>query len=252
MNNVISKESIQRLLKDVKQIIKNPLISNGIYYVHDESDMLKGYAMIVGPEDTPYFGGYYFFKFQYPYDYPHSPPKVTYCTNGNDVRFNPNLYKCGKVCISILNTWQGEQWTSCQTITTVLLNLCTLLCKDPLLNEPGVLPSNTSEIKKYNTIIEFANLDIAVCDILLFVPSVREPFFNLFNVYMKEHFLKNYQTFLDFVKHKKEIDRIQFFIHTRLYFMNIKINYKELYEKLENTHLFVMNHPELFVVANNS
>jgi ubiquitin-protein ligase len=60
---VIKKETIQRLLKDVKQIMKHPLTDNGIYYSHDESDMMKGYALIVGPEDTPYFGGFYFFKF---------------------------------------------------------------------------------------------------------------------------------------------------------------------------------------------
>jgi ubiquitin-protein ligase len=56
----ISKETISRLLKDVKGIMKNPnhLKENGIYYIHDEIDILKGYAMIVGPKDTPYFGGF--------------------------------------------------------------------------------------------------------------------------------------------------------------------------------------------------
>ena len=138
MSTFISKETISRLLTDVKQIIKNPLSENGIYYVHDDTDLLKGYALIIGPSDTPYFGGNYFFQFKFPNDYPHSPPLVTFCTNGNNIRFNPNLYKCGKVCVSLLNTWTGEQWSSCQTITTVLLTLCTLLCKKPLLNEPGV------------------------------------------------------------------------------------------------------------------
>ena len=121
MTTFISKETINRLLKDVRSIIKSPLTEQGIYYVHDDSDMLKGYAMIVGPSDTPYFGGFYFFEFSYPTDYPHSPPKLKYCTNGNGIRFNPNLYVCGKVCVSLLNTWKGDQWTSCQTISTVLL-----------------------------------------------------------------------------------------------------------------------------------
>jgi len=64
---IIKKETIQRLLKDVKQIIKHPLTDNGIYYSHDETDMMKGYAMIVGPTDTPYFSGFYFFKFFFSY-----------------------------------------------------------------------------------------------------------------------------------------------------------------------------------------
>jgi ubiquitin-conjugating enzyme E2 Z len=165
MANFIPKETIQRLLKDVKQIIKNPLTDQGIYYIHDDTDMMKGYAMIVGPSDTPYFGGFYFFEFTYPSDYPHSPPKVKYCTNGNNIRFNPNLYCCGKVCISLLNTWRGDQWTSCQTISTVLLTLCTLLCSDPLLNEPGV-DKKHRDMANYTDIIEFSNLNIAVCDIV--------------------------------------------------------------------------------------
>ena len=98
MNTFISKETISRLLNDVKQIIKNPLSENGIYYIHDDDDILKGYALIIGPSDTPYFGGNYFFELKYPYDYPHSPPKVTYCTNGNGIRFNlrwtSNLVYC--------------------------------------------------------------------------------------------------------------------------------------------------------------
>jgi ubiquitin-protein ligase len=72
----ITRETISRILKDVKQSINNPLSDNGIYYSHDDSDMLKGYALIIGPSETPYFGGNYFFEFNYPNDYPHSPIKV--------------------------------------------------------------------------------------------------------------------------------------------------------------------------------
>ena len=34
-------------------------------------------------------------------------------TGGGTVRFNPNLYNCGKVCLSLLGTWsggKGEGW----------------------------------------------------------------------------------------------------------------------------------------------
>ena len=134
---VITTETIKRLLRDVKDVIKNPLTDNNIYYHHDENDMTQGYAMIVGPNDTPYFAGFYFFKFNFPHDYPFSPPLVTFMTNNGNTRFNPNLYKNGKVCLSVLNTWQGESWSSCQTIRSVLLTLCTVLNKFPIENEPG-------------------------------------------------------------------------------------------------------------------
>ncbi len=50
---VISKETIHRLLSDVKYIYNNPLTDNGIYYTHDDADIMKGYVLIIGPEDTP-------------------------------------------------------------------------------------------------------------------------------------------------------------------------------------------------------
>jgi ubiquitin-conjugating enzyme E2 Z len=232
MTTFISKETMNRLLKDVKQIIKNPLTEQGIYYVHDDTDMLKGYAMIVGPSETPYFGGFYFFEFTYPNDYPHSPPKVKYCTNGNDIRFNPNLYKCGKVCVSLLNTWRGDQWTSCQSISTVLLTLCTLLCKDPLLNEPGVLKGHR-DIKNYNEIIEYSNISIAVCDIVRKKKGVYLPFFENFYPYVKENFNKNYDKLLEFAQKKMTDNNVQNkTLVTGFYNMNVQIYYEDVILKL--------------------
>ena len=230
----ITKETVSRLLKDVRQIIKNPLTDNGIYYVHDDADMLKGYAMIVGPEDTPYFGGFYFFIFDYPNDYPFRPPTVTYCTNGENIRFNPNLYVSGKVCVSILNTWHGDQWSSCQTISTILLTLCTLLCKNPLLNEPGILESDHA-VPKYNKIIEYSNINIAVCDIVNKKASVYRPFFDLFYPFVIENFKKNHDKLVAFVDSKIGTTDEKSITMLSLYNMNVNIDYKNLREKLEIT-----------------
>ena len=241
MTTIISKDTISRLLKDVKHIFKNPLTENGIYYIHDDSDMMKGYALIIGPSDTPYFGGNYFFEITYPSDYPHSPPKVKYCTNGNNIRFNPNLYKCGKVCISLLNTWRGDQWTSCQSISTVLLTLCTLLCNNPLLNEPGVLPSH-NDIKPYNEIILFSNLDIAVCDIINKKSGIYMPIFDNFYPFIKENFNKNYDKLMEFAENKLKNDFIDSTIlKTGYYSLCVDINYKKVIEKLKESKTFIEN-----------
>jgi ubiquitin-conjugating enzyme E2 Z len=231
MSNFISKETINRLLKDIKNIIKNPLNENGIYYIHDESDILKGYALIIGPEDTPYFGGYYFFEINYPFDYPHTPPKVTYCTNGNEVRFNPNLYKCGKVCISLLNTWRGEQWTSCQSISTILLTLCTLLCKDPLLNEPGVTKYH-QDMRNYTNIIEYSNIDIAICSIINKKHGIYQKFFEGFESIIKENLSKNFIKIFNFSEKKNNEFINKPILTTSLYNMTIKIDYEKIIENL--------------------
>ena len=239
MNTIISKDTISRLLKDVKHIFKNPLTENGIYYIHDDTDMMKGYALIIGPSDTPYFGGNYFFEITYPYDYPHSPPKVKYCTNGNNIRFNPNLYKCGKVCISLLNTWRGDQWTSCQSISTILLTLCTLLCNNPLLNEPGVIPSH-HDIKPYNEIILFSNLDIAICDIITKKSGIYMPFFENFYPFIKENFIKNYDKLIEFAENKHKNDFIESTILKTGYYSHcVDVNYKKVIEKLKESKTFV-------------
>jgi ubiquitin-conjugating enzyme E2 Z len=233
MNQIIKKETINRLLKDVKQIIQNPLCENGIYYLHDDTDLLKGYALIIGPEDTPYFGGNYFFEIKYPTDYPHSPPLVNYCTNGNNIRFNPNLYKCGKVCVSLLNTWRGEQWTSCQTISTVLLTLCTLLCKDPLLNEPGITKTH-KDFDKYSEIIIYSNIDIAICNIVNKNKSNYYDFFELFHSEVKENFIKNYDKIVAIVENKKKTFENPTLYLTMVYNMKVCIDYEKLMEKLSD------------------
>ena len=241
MSTFISKETIARLLRDIKQIIKNPLTENGIYYIHDDTDMMKGYALIIGTTDTPYFGGNYFFEFEYPYDYPHSPPKVKYCTNGNRVRFNPNLYTCGKVCVSLLNTWRGEQWTSCQTISTVLLTLCTLLCENPLLNEPGVGKGHT-DMKPYDEIIQYANIDIAVCDIIEKKEGIYMPFFDYFYQDIKENFIKNYDKLIEFAEKKNnEFGMTCIHFKTNHYYnMDIIVDYNKSLMKLQRTKEFLL------------
>ena len=144
----ISKETIQRLLKDVREMMT--VTETGIYYKHSETDMLCGYALIVGPEDSLYDGGYYYYKFKFPPDYPHSPPLVEFLTNDGVTRMHPNMYKNKRMCISILNTWRGDQWTGCQTIKSVLLTIMSLLDSKPLLNEPGITEHNSEVLRTTN------------------------------------------------------------------------------------------------------
>jgi ubiquitin-conjugating enzyme E2 Z len=161
----VKKDALRRIISDIKEIKKNPLTAHGIYYEHDETDMLKGRALIIGPADTPYADGFYLFTFQFPANYPHAPPKVEFCTSDGVTRFNPNLYRTGKVCLSILNTWKGEQWSGCQTISSVLLALCTVLNDEPLLNEPGITKSHR-DYEAYNEIIRYKNIEVAILGML--------------------------------------------------------------------------------------
>ncbi len=55
------------------------------------------------------------------------------------MRFNPNLYNCGKVCLSLLGTWSGPGWNPQEsTLLQVLVSIQSLiLVPDPYFNEPG-------------------------------------------------------------------------------------------------------------------
>lgn len=224
----ISRETVSRLLKDVRQIIRYPLTDNGIYYVHDDVNMLKGYAMIVGPTNTPYFGGYYFFEFNFPFDFPFSPPKVKYMTNDGVTRFNPNLYKCGKVCVSILNTWSGDKWSSCQTINSILLTLCSLLNEHPFLNEPGQ-SLESRDCLSYHKIIEYCNIDFAICELINKSRNQIPIQFEMFYPQMVELFCKNYDKLLQIVDSKIDVNE---HLNVQLYSMNAHIDYKKLKTKL--------------------
>jgi len=97
--------------------------------------------MIAGPENTPYAGGLFEFDCFLPIQYPNSPPLMNLCTTGGGkVRFNPNLYNCGKVCLSLLGTWSGsaeENWQPRKsTLLQVLVSIQSMiLVEAPYFNE---------------------------------------------------------------------------------------------------------------------
>lgn len=233
---IISAVSVKRLLRDIKDLNKNPLTEHGIYYKHSEDDMLKGYALIIGPKETPYQYGNYVFEFTFPEDYPHTPPKVKYLTNDGTVRFNPNLYQNGRVCLSILNTWKGDAWTGCQTISTILLTLVTVLHSTPLINEPGFYITHEDN-KPYNAIVAYKNFEVAIIKAFtMFKTSV-------FKDEIEREFIKNYDKIIEALD-KEESDRITIKaqpLTTGVYRMAVNTNYGWVRKKLEEVYKKVKN-----------
>jgi ubiquitin-protein ligase len=228
MSNIfISNDTKIRLIKDIKQIMKDDISKDGIFYSHDETDILIGYALIFGQPDTPYAYGNFLFKFQFPNDYPYSPPIVSYLINDGKTRFHPNLYKNEKVCLSVLNTWRGEGWTSCFTIKSILLILQSILDNNPLSHEPGSSFSD-SEVHKYNTIIKYKTCEIAIHRVLN--KEIYPEIVDLFWKDILNHFIKNYDNIINSFPLDYPTE-----ITTNVYSINTKLNYNTLKILFENT-----------------
>jgi ubiquitin-conjugating enzyme E2 Z len=227
----ISKDTMKRIISDVKELRKNPLTAHGIYYEHDDTDILKGKALIIGPRDTPYEDGFYLFNFKFSSDYPHSPPSVEFCTGDGSTRLNPNLYRSGKVCLSILNTWKGDQWSACQTLSSILLAICTVLNDKPLLNEPGVSETHC-DFNNYTEIIRFKNIEVAILG-MLNSEKVKTDF-TLFLPIISNHFQREKKTLQRKVEELMKKYPTTTVINTRVYQLTVCINYKSLLDKIVN------------------
>ncbi|GFY99044.1 ubiquitin-conjugating enzyme 25 [Actinidia rufa] len=137
-------------------------------------DLLR--ALIVGPAGTPYHDGLFVFDVLFPPTYPDIPPMVYYYSGG--LRLNPNLYNCGKVCLSLLNTWSGsknEMWMPKKsTMLQVLVSIQALILNaEPFFNEPGFAgmqgkPEGEMRSKAYNE-------DVFILSLKTMMYTLRRP-----------------------------------------------------------------------------
>jgi len=153
---------LRRLVKDLAQA--RELTSEGIFVDYDEENLTKLHAIIIGPDDTPYEAGIFRFQVTILPNYPHCSPRVKFLTTDNGrVRFNPNLYADGTVCLSILGTWEGPGWTAAMSISSVLLSIRSLLCEEPYYNEPGYKAgTRQKQSDAYNKNIEKETFHVAI------------------------------------------------------------------------------------------
>ena len=163
--------------------------------VDSRLDMLR--VMITGPDDTPYANGCFLFDVNLPASYPQVAPKVQFLTTGGGrMRFNPNLYQCGKVCLSLLGTWQGPGWVSGEsTLLQVLVSIQSLiLVPDPYFNEPGWerergTPRGATNSSNYNRSIRRFTLEAALESHLSAILAKTNTYPE-FEEAMKKHFLE--------------------------------------------------------------
>nr|QFG74307.1 MAG: ubiquitin-conjugating enzyme [Megaviridae environmental sample] len=212
-----------RIINDIIEFSKSN--QENIFISVNKSNIFDVDALIVGPKNTPYFGGFYFFKLIFPKSYPNHPPHVTFLTTDGFVRFNPNLYADGKVCLSILGTWTGPGWTPVMTLTSVLLSIESLLSENPIVNEPGydnIKSDNIKAITYYNYILYY-NYKISIHDVLndkfkKLSDKFKQPITN--KILKNKEILNN-----DLLTYKQILDNFPLLQENKIYFMNYKLSH---------------------------
>lgn len=239
----MSKKAKLRIVQDFVNFNKDK--PDGIYLYINQDDVFNNYALIMGPENTPYFGGYYFFKIKFPYNYPDKPPDIQLLTTNKEVRFNPNLYECGKVCLSILGTWAGPGWKNVMNITSTLLSVRSLLNEFPIVNEPGFEDTKQDDQNSidYNHYLIYYNYKIAIIDILNNLD--KDEHIKVFKKNIIEEFKNNKQNLFDNLKSYQIILGEKIVNRNTMYFIRKEhhLDFIELDEKFNK--LIIKNNLEI-------
>jgi ubiquitin-conjugating enzyme E2 Z len=210
-------DAVRRIHGDLRALHRDPV--PGATVCVTDRDLTHMQALIVGPEDTPYAGALFTFVLRLPPSYPHDPPRVKLLTTGGGtVRFNPNLYKNGKVrgrgravrvittrrplpflacccraqvCLSILGTWAGPGWSPAQTLSSLLFSILSLLSPNPASNEPGFERISAEQSEAFNDVIVHETLRVAVCDVVRtradLLPEMREQVETVFRALLPDY-----------------------------------------------------------------
>lgn len=109
--------------------------------LEDDSNIFTwNIGVMVLNEDSIYHGGFFKAQMRFPEDFPFSPPQFRF----TPAIYHPNVYRDGRLCISILHQSgdpmtdepDAETWSPVQTVESVLISIVSLL-EDPNINSPA-------------------------------------------------------------------------------------------------------------------
>ena len=130
---------LQRQFKDLTDPKKG--IPSFHIELDDDNIFLWNIGIMVLNKESMYHGGYFKGQMRFPSEFPFAPPTFRF----PPAIYHPNVYRDGRLCISILHQGgdptsdepDSETWTPAQTVELVLISIISLL-EDPNV----LLPAN--------------------------------------------------------------------------------------------------------------
>ena len=226
MNKEIIKLNRIRIEKELFEKDIKYYNDNGIYLEYDENNKNIVYILYIIKYNNIYKHSQHFFKFQYTENYPFEPPKLTYLTARKKARIHPNFYSNGKCCLSLLGTWHGPQWTSCNNITSIINSIIPLFTDNPLQFEPTF--EDIVKHKKYNDTYNIYIFNEIHKLLIINIDNNILP--NKLSNIMNDYYINNFEDIINNIITLKDKDNT--LISTPVYHHSSFINYNELYNDL--------------------
>ena len=102
--NIKQKLSVNKyVIEEFKELNRYPI--NNIRYsigLEDENNIYIWRLSVIGPRDTPYLGGFFRLRIEFPFDYPERPPSIRFITPIYHVNIpsrNNDCYPLGNVAL---------------------------------------------------------------------------------------------------------------------------------------------------------
>lgn len=218
-------DNFKKIMRELrKQLPKNIYVScNGAMFVRfDENKPRFMQALLSGIDGTPYSSGLFLFDIYLPSSYPQLPCMIKHISygankchaNNGPGGFSPNLHQTtGKVCLSLLGTWNGPGWKPGKSnVYQVLSSLLFMVfgAKHPYYMEPGFggwengkvfkKKKHIRKVWEYDEEVMYHNVKYTM------IQTMREPYKGFEDV-IKLHFKIKGQfilkTVTKWMKHKK-------------------------------------------------
>ena len=143
--------ALKRLHLEHQQQLIDP---NYFYSIEiDENNLFKWNILLIGPSDTIFEGAIFKCELIFNSHYPIKPPSFKFL----DDIFHPNVYKDGKVCISILHEGVdmygyediSERWNPSHSVNSILMSIISML-SEPNFDSPANVDASKLWQQNYN------------------------------------------------------------------------------------------------------